>query len=317
MICAILCLVLVVLLSILNHFLLNYWSRLGIKQVNGKFLVGSAWSLIVLKVSLGEFFQNIYNNHKDDKCVGVYISYKPVLVITDPLLVQRILIKDFANFSNRPPSVDEVRDPISANLFTVREKKWRKLREKLSPAFSPRRVKAMFPIIRRCAKVLENYLTRNLNEGVNVFEFRELSARYNTNVISSVAFGIENDCINEPDNIFRKMCGKCFDLSLFRRLKETLMFIGCSDIHQKLRFKVIDPNLEKFLFAIFKQTVDYREANNFVRNDFMQLLIQLRNKGFISTSDDEDDNDEDLQLSINEITAHVRLNETETVKILH
>jgi cytochrome P450 family 6 len=213
------------------------------------------------------------------------------------------LIKDFASFTDRPVPIDEINDPLSGHLYSLRGKKWHTLREKLSPAFSPRRVKAMFPIIRRCAKVLENYLTRNLNEGVNVFEFRELSARYNTNVISSVAFGIENDCINDPDNIFRKMCEKHFESNFTRRLKEVFLISGC--LKNYLKLKLFEPNVEKFMIAIFKQTVDYREANNFTRNDFMQLLIQLKNKGCISTSNQV--NDESFYLNLNEITAQACL----------
>lgn len=71
----------------------------------------------------------------------------------------------------------------------------------------------MFSIIRNCGHVLNDYLELNLKNGVDVFEFRDLMARFNTNIISSVAFGIDNDCINEPDHIFRRMGAKFFETS--------------------------------------------------------------------------------------------------------
>lgn len=301
---------LIALVLILNHYLLTYWTRLGFIQPPSSFFVGNAWPLITQRSSVGEFFQNIYNHHKSDKVVGVYLSYKPVLVITDPKLVQDILVKDFSSFHDRPTPVDEENDPLSGHLFSLSGKKWKHLREKLTPMFTQRRVKGMFPIVRRCARVLERYLMKNLKNGVNVLEFRELSARYNTNVISSVAFGIDNDCINEPDHIFRKISAQFFEPTLINTAKEVLTFLGGPKLFHKLKLKVVDQNIENFLFAIFRQTVNYREANNFTRNDFMQLLIQLKNKGFVSTSNDnkEDSNEEanDLRLNMNEIAAQVR-----------
>ena len=296
-----------ILISFLDNYLLTYWQRIGFYQVSPKFFIGNAWPLVLQKTSLGDFFQNIYIKHKKEKCVGVYLSYKSVLVINDPKLVQKILIDDFSYFQNRPMPLDEINDPLSGHLFSLRDKKWRDLREKLSPAFSTRRIRAMFPIVRRCARVLETYLRKNLKNGVNLFEFRELSAQYNTNVISSVAFGIDNDCINEPNNIFRQISARFFEPNFTNTAKETLTFLGGPKLFHQLKLKVVDQNIENFLFAIFKQTVDYRETNNFIRNDFMQLLIQLKNKGFISTSNDNDDVKEDeLKLNMNEITAQVR-----------
>ena len=41
-----------------------------------------------------------------------------------------------------------------------------------------------------------------------------------------------------------------------------------------------------------QETADYREKNNVKRNDFLQLLIQLKNKGFLDDEQkSEDQND--------------------------
>jgi len=42
----------------------------------------------------------------------------------------------------------------------------------------------------------------------------------------------------------------------------------------------------EFFLGAFKETVDYREEKNIKRNDFMQLLIQLKNKGKLDDVDD-------------------------------
>ena len=51
------------------------------------------------------------------------------------------------------------------------------------------------------------------------------------------------------------------------------------------RIKSVDESVEKFIFSIVKENLDYRERNNVVRKDFFQLLIQLRNSGTVQLDD--------------------------------
>ena len=270
----------------LNQYSLNYWSRNGFKQLDPKFFFGDAASLLTLRTSIGEYYAELYNKYKKLRIFGIYFSYKPILVVTDPKIVRDILIRDFNNFHDRPTPVDEANDPLSGHLFNLHGQKWRDLRVKLSPTFTSGKLKGMFSIIKDCSQFLEDYLIKNVKNGVDVFEFRDLMARYNTNIISSVAFGIDNDCINEPDHPFRIMGAKIFEASFTNGAKSILSFMTPKLFH-KLKLKIVDQEVEDFIFAIVKQNVKYREEKNFSRNDFMQLLIQLKNQGYV-TADKSD-----------------------------
>lgn len=289
MIFAILLGVIFVLGYFLNQYLFNYWSKRGFKQLDPKFFVGDAASMLTLKTSMGEYYADIYKKYKKFRIVGVYVSYNPLLVVTDPKLVQDIMIRDFNTFHDRPVPCDEVYDPLSGNLFNLHGQKWRDLRVKLSPTFTSGKLRGMFPVIKEVGKVLDNYIEENVKNGVDVFEFRDLMARYNTNIISSVAFGIDNDCINDPDHIFRKMGAKIFEPTFIHGAKGLLSFIAPKLFH-KLMLKAIDGDVEDFIFSMVKQTVDYREQKNFSRNDFMQLLIQLKNQGYVPVDKGDKEN---------------------------
>jgi cytochrome P450 family 6 len=39
-----------------------------------------------------------------------------------------------------------------------------------------------------------------------------------------------------------------------------------------------DPKISKYFRSMVEHTVNYRERNNIKRNDFMQLLIHIKNK---------------------------------------
>jgi cytochrome P450 family 6 len=161
----------------------------------------------------------------------------------------------------------------------------------------------MFSIIKACGQGLEDYLAKNVDNGVNVFEFRDLFARYSTNIISSVAFGIENDCINEPDHIFRKMGAKIFKPNFKNGVRGMMQFL-MPEMFYKIGLRFVDDDVEEFIFSIVNQTVKYREKNNITRNDLMQALIQLKNQGYVAV-DKKDENIEadKKKLTMNEVAA--------------
>lgn len=171
-------------------------------------------------------------------------------------------------------------------MFNLQGQQWRDLRVKLSPTFTSGKLKGMFSIIRDCGQTLETYLDKNVKSGVDVFEFRDLMARFNTNIISSVAFGIENDCINEPDHLFRRMGAKIFEPSFKNGIKGAIAFL-MPKLFQTLKLKSTDDDVEEFIYSVVKQTIDLREQKNFTRNDFMQLLVQLKNNGYVSVDKSE------------------------------
>lgn len=43
--------------------------------------------------------------------------------------------------------------------------------------------------------------------------------------------------------------------------------------------------VSEFFLTTFKDVVDYREKNNVKRSDVLQLLIELKNKGYIDDAD--------------------------------
>lgn len=53
------------------------------------------------------------------------------------------------------------------------------------------------------------------------------------------------------------------------------------------RVKVIPPDVANFFYDVVNKTVTYRETNNIVRNDVLQLLIDIKNKSGRKSTDTE------------------------------
>ena len=101
-----------------------------------------------------------------------------------------------------------------------------------------------------------------------------------------VAFGVENDCLADPDNIFRKVGMKIFDNGIVQRTK-FFFALFLPKLFTTLHIHMTSKHVEDFMENLVKQTIEYREKNNFRRNDFMDLLIQLKNNGYISVDKGE------------------------------
>lgn len=288
----VLLLLIISVIYLLNYYALTYWKRRNIPQVSGaQFLLGNAGKVFKGTKSIGELFQSIYEKYKHEKIVGAYLSYRPVIVVNDPDLIQDIMIKNFLSFHDRSLPVNEKADPLSGNLSFIRGQKWRDLRVKLSPTFTSGKLKSMFPIMKDCGIVLDEYINKNLRKGQDVFEFRDLSARFITTIISSVIFGNDNDSINDPNNLFRQMGLKMFDVSFMRTMKNITAFL-IPDFYTKFNIPLVPRDIYEFIETLVSQTIKYREENQYRRYDLMQSLMELKNQGYMSVDKNSTDEDE-------------------------
>jgi len=261
----------------------SYWERNGFKtSPNVSYLFGHLKSAVLQKESAGDCLKRLYES-TNEPFIGMYSILRPVLLVRDPELVPSILIKDFAYFNDRGTHCEKY-DALSSHLFALPEQRWKNLRTKLTPAFTSGKLKAMFPMIYNSASTLQSSLENLTNEG-KLLDVREMAACFTTNVISSVAFGIETDSITNPKNEFRECGRKIFESTIWNAIRMFLNFLA-PQIMSVFRIKFADPHVENFLRSIVKQNIEHREKDHVVRKDFFQLLIQLRNTGTVQLDDE-------------------------------
>ncbi|XP_031638904.1 probable cytochrome P450 6d5 [Contarinia nasturtii] len=287
----------------------SYWQRKGFNSnPDITFPFGNFKRTFLQKEHFVKSIDRIYHA-TTEPFIGIYTVFRPTLMIREPELIRTILIKDFNHFTDRGIHCDEENDPLSANLLALPGQKWKHMRSKLTPAFSSGKLKAMFSTLLDCGSTLQNYLGK-LAENGEMLDVREISASHSTNVIASVAFGIDVDCINDPDNKFR-VCGRqIFDTGLSNSIRTLLGFIA-PQILKLFRLKFISPEVQSFITSVVKQNLEYREKNHMSRKDFFQLLIQLRNSGTVQLDDEwktvtkADENQKSLTL--NDMSAQTYL----------
>jgi cytochrome P450 family 6 len=128
--------------------------------------VGSLKDCVLLKTTIGEELQRIYNEQRDKPYVGIFSFDKPSLLIRDLELVKNILMKDFQTFMDRTFSFEDKIDPLfGKNLSVLKSQLWRHLRTNLTPAFTSRKMKMIFYLVDTSGKELVDCLEKATPDG--------------------------------------------------------------------------------------------------------------------------------------------------------
>jgi len=102
---------------------------------------------------------------------------------------------------------------------------------------------------------------------------------------------------------FRVQGRNLFERSPLEAFKLFLMFVS-HELSEFLKLRLVKPEVEKFFMDVISETIEYRKKNNVERKDFLQLLIQLKEKGYIEDPDKPDEKPEDAEkLTFNQLAA--------------
>jgi len=269
----------------------TYWKKQNVPYIEPIFPFGNFIDIVLTRKPIVDVFAHIYNKLEGHKFGGMYIFTSPRFVVRDPDLIKDVLVKDFSTFHDRGLYMNEEIEPLTGHLFLLCGMKWRNLRVKLAPTFTSGKMKMMFQTLVDCGKGLQTSLEKVGVKG-DVIEIKDVLARFSTDIISSCAFGIECNCLKNEHAEFRQWGKKIFEPSL-RRVVIGLLSGIAPVVLDILKLSNIDPTVSKYFRNMVQETVEYREKNNVKRNDFLQLLIQLKNKGLLDDEEKtEDQNDE-------------------------
>ncbi|KAG5669766.1 hypothetical protein PVAND_000060 [Polypedilum vanderplanki] len=279
------------------HKKFSYFEKRGIPHQKPKFPMGNLQGL-GSKFTFFDIIHDIYKKFKDkDVIVGLYSVVTPIYLITDIELAKNILIRDFNFFINRRGYVNEEDEPLTAHLFNLMDDKWKFLRNKLSPVFTSGKMKSMYYTI---SDKGQNYLAivdkaMRQNESINI---KEITNRFTVDIISSVAFGMNANTMNDEHPELLRFFKEIFNAEGFSFAKMFFM-MAFPKIAQKLKMKIFSKEMSDFFMNVVSNNIENRERTNDNRHDFLNMLIQLKNKGSI----DGEFSTEHRKITLNEALA--------------
>ncbi|XP_012232386.2 cytochrome P450 6k1 isoform X3 [Linepithema humile] len=258
----------------------SYWQRRGIRSLPTHWFFGHFKDAILMRkppgVILGELYQQ--GNDEDD-VLGIYILFKPFLLVRNSELIKQIMIKDFNVFPNHHFVARSNADKMSGyNLFGIDNPEWKYLRTKMSPVFTSGKLKSLFLLMVESGELMGAHLRSQIS---NDSKFKSISIKdvfykYTTNIVASLAFGIQTNCFDTPDPEFYVKSREAFNLTFVRAIKFFFLFF-LPNIGKHLRNKMLGDSTEYFR-KVFWESMDNRTITKMKRGDLIDSLLQLKNE---------------------------------------
>ncbi|KAL1139547.1 hypothetical protein AAG570_006530 [Ranatra chinensis] len=160
----------------------THWGRRGVPGPIPLPFFGNAkpWSF-----SITDLYVAAYKSYPDRPYCGIYEYTNHRLIMRDPVLIQKILVRDFHHFTDRSTIEPDITvDPLDNGLFMMKGLKWRTLRARLTPAFTSGKLKAMFPQMVDCAEEAASGLQGQV-------DVRSMARCISSDVIASCVFGLD------------------------------------------------------------------------------------------------------------------------------
>ncbi|XP_068593512.1 cytochrome P450 3A40-like [Cebidichthys violaceus] len=222
---------------------------------------------------------------KYGKVWGIFDGRQPVLCITDPAMIKAVLIKEcYSLFTNRRNFYlnGQLYDAVSI----AEDDQWRRIRSVLSPSFTSGRLKEMFGIMKHHSAILTSSMKKKADKD-EPLELKEFFGPYSMDVVTSTAFSVDIDSLNNPSDPFvtniKKMLAFDFLSPLFL-IVAFFPFMG--PILEKMEFSFFPTSVTDFFYAALKKIKSNREnSKQKSRVDFLQLMIDSQKNNDLSQNE--------------------------------
>ncbi|KAH9628324.1 hypothetical protein HF086_018256 [Spodoptera exigua] len=254
----------------------NYWKKRNIRGPKPIVFFGNIKDSALRKKNHGIVIQEIYDMFPNEKVVGIYRMTSPTLLVRDLDIIKHIMIKDFDAFTDR--GLDFSNRGLGQNLFFADGDTWAALRSRFTPIFSTSKLKNMFYLINEGANNFVDYVSSEC-QVKDDFEVVSLLQTYTLATISSCAFGISYDSLNDKIDTL-----KIVDQILARPshvLELDMLYPG---LLKSLNLSIFPRDVQNFFKNLVDHIITQRNGKPSKRNDFMDLILELREMGQINST---------------------------------
>lgn len=278
-----------------NH---DYWAKKNVRHDKPLPFFGNHLPNFLLNRSGTDVGVELYNKYKGEKIVGYYRGTKPELIIRDPDIINRIFNTDFDFFPGRGSLGSKEKDPLLHNVVFMAGDEWRATRQKFTPAFSPGKLRAMFPLLLQCTEKLQDTVHEMLTtqEEINTYD---LMTRFPLQFVGSCGFGVELNALNAEYSTFVSLAK-----SIFNKSKLQVFLIVLAELlpAQLIRPKIVKQELEDIIYTMTRSIREQRNYKPSGRNDLMDIILRMENDAQeLEASDDKGD----LQINVDFAAAQL------------
>lgn len=251
------------------------WQKLNVPHIRPIPFFGNTYKMSLKLEHQVDTFSRIYERFANEKYCGLYQMKTPYLMIRDPELINRIMVKDFSHFTDHGiDSTDPAVNVMANSLFFLKGQRWKTMRQKMNSGFTSSKLRASYNQIIECSDDLLDRIDETLKQSDNI-EVKQIVGKFVTDVIGTCAFGLKLDTIKNVNSEFRIHARKIFQPSVQQLLIKTLQTV-CPSLVKTFKLQLYPSDSSSFFYSVFNNVVRHRNENNVVRNDLMQTLMDTR-----------------------------------------
>ncbi|XP_047222228.1 cytochrome P450 3A30 [Girardinichthys multiradiatus] len=258
----------VTLLLVYGYWPYGTFKRLGI---SGPKPIPFFGTMLHYRRGFFNFDQECYRKY--GKIWGIYDGRQPVLCITDPEIIKAVLIKEcYSFFTNRRNF--RLNGPLYDAVSIAEDDQWKRIRGVLSPSFTSGRLKEMFEIMKNHSANLIHSMKKKADKD-EPLELKEFFGPYSMDVVTSTAFGVDINSLNNPSDPFVMNIKKMLKFDFLNPLFLAVAFFPfLGPILEKFEFSFFPKSVTDFFYASLTKIKSNREASQQAsRVDFLQLMI--------------------------------------------
>nr|WET52726.1 cytochrome P450 [Phaedon brassicae] len=270
-------LTLLVLLIAYYKWSFLYWKKRNIPYIEPTIPFGNLMNMVTRKISRIEELTLLYNNLKAKgyKHCGIWQLAAPTYFVLDLDMLKNILIKDFDHFVDRGFYCNEKDDPIGCHLFAIEGDRWKKMRKQASTIFTATKLKGMFQILQECGNNMQNYIDNLIENSDQPVNMKDIASSFTADTVGSSTMGIKCRSFTDTDKNFMNHGRQALETDRKGQLR-LLFGQFFPDFARKLGLRQIKKEVSDFFYKVILDTVDKRKKNNVERNDFLQLLMNMK-----------------------------------------
>ena len=217
--------------------------------------------------------ERVLYEYADGRYCGFFELHRPVLYVADPDLIRAIAIKDFEHFTDRRDLA--LSKSMEEMLVSLSGRRWKTLREAMSPAFSASKLRAMHQLCLQTANNLSRYARETMAKEGRV-QLKDAFGRFTMDNIAACGFGVDCNSFRDPDSEFTRHAAQFFKpLSAYDFFRLLVLSVFPRWLGNLLPDRA-EP-AAAFFHRVVARTIAHRAAHGSGgRRDYLQLLLETR-----------------------------------------
>nr|QZP43543.1 cytochrome P450 monooxygenase CYP324A43 [Ephestia elutella] len=225
------------------------------------------------QINVGLWMKNAYFQFSSPY-IGIWLFWRPALIVNDPGIGKRILVKDSDNFRNRFLSSGK-NDPIGAlNIFTVNDPFWSSIRRRLTPLFTSAKLKSTHGLIVQKNTELMQRIRTDTMAGKKI-DIRNMYTDFTTDVFGIFAFGVDSNATVTGESHIRTVTKDFMKYSFWRGMAWSSIFFF-PELVDIFGFTFFPKKSTDYFRKIYHSIAKQRSVEGSDKKDLVDALLKIK-----------------------------------------